>query len=80
MDVPNLASEIFEKVKTRMEEKGLQSYDEYEQLVDDVIDEMVDTSRMIEEEDTKSLREELQLCFERINGADGLVNDQPNDE
>lgn len=79
MEAPNLVSEIYNSVKKRMEEKGLVSYDEYEQMVDDVIDEMTDNSRMTEEEDTKSLRENLESRFRENEIMEEDVNGNEND-
>ncbi|MFC1687313.1 hypothetical protein ACFL0L_01945 [Patescibacteria group bacterium] len=78
MEAPNLASEIHKSVKKRMEEKGLLSFDEYEQMVDDVIDEMIDNSRMTEEEDTKSLRENLQSRFRSDESVGEDANENGN--
>lgn len=53
--------EIYQEIKKRMAEQNLHSRPEYLELIDQVIREYVAEGVLSPEEDTKSLREELEV-------------------
>ncbi len=59
---PTLMTEIHETVKQRMDQNQ-ESFEEYQDLVDQVIDEYLEFGRMTVDEDSKSLREGLERMF-----------------
>lgn len=73
---PTLMTEIFETVTQRMEDQSLESFDEYTELVDEVIAEQIDIGRMTDEEDSKTLREGLeQMWWQKKNAGEDADGD-----
>ncbi len=58
-----IANEIYQEIRTRMNKQGLATDEEYFELVDQVIDEYVDNGKMDMDDDDELLREELEAMW-----------------
>jgi len=59
-----LASEIYELVKTKMEEQGAFDRDSYDQIVEETIDYFREKGKLTDDDNDEFIRDELDEMFE----------------